>query len=334
MNQMEEVKKRYLHSLEQLLDHYSRRAAKETSPLCAEMVRYHFETGGKRLRGLIPSAVFESLGLDGEKILPFGAAVEMIHNATLVHDDLQDGDEVRRGKPTVWKKYSDAQAINCGDAMFQYAYELIGDLELEPKAVLGLVRRAAAATLRVIEGQAQEFVMKDEPAPSVDRYVEVIRGKTSGLFALPVGGALEAAGADKTTVSAFEHAAMDMGMLFQIQDDLLDIFGNKGRDQVATDIAEGKISILVAYAFESAGVDEKKTLSTILRKPRNETSKSDIELAVGLFEKYGAKDKAVKYMRELQTGVEKNSSLKALPRAHQLMLELCDTFLEPLRGVL
>ena len=83
-----------------------------------EMANYHFDTGGKRIRALIPAAVFSLCGMKGSSMPEFPAAIEILHNATLIHDDLQDGDETRRGKPTIWKSYGPAQAINSGDAFF------------------------------------------------------------------------------------------------------------------------------------------------------------------------------------------------------------------------
>lgn len=195
--------------------------------ITSEMTSYHLDTGGKRLRALIPIQIFAACGADPAKAVPLGVAVEMIHNATLVHDDLQDGDEMRRDRPTVWKKYSAAQAINCGDAMFQFAFRLLAKLDIDPACLIRLFDRAAAATIKVIEGQAQEFLMKEERCPGVSRYIGVIRGKTSGLFALPIVGAMEALGLSAAANACVEDAAMDLGMLFQIQDDLLDIYGKR-----------------------------------------------------------------------------------------------------------
>lgn len=333
MNQIDAAKTKYMPILETTLKAYFTEAKTAHSAFNSAMSAYHFETGGKRLRGIIPSAVFEALGRNGAEILPFGAAVEMIHNATLVHDDLQDGDEVRRGRATVWKKYSEAQAINCGDAMFQYAFELIMKLSMGPETALRLMKRATTSTLRVIEGQAQEFVMKEEISPNVGRYTEIIRGKTSGLFALPVAGALDAAGVDEDTCAAFDQAAMDMGMLFQIQDDLLDIYGSKGRDRKATDIAEGKVSVMVAHVYEVASAEDKTEMSSVLRSSRKSTTDAEIARVISIFEKYKAKDKAVQVIREIQSNLKDSSQLEKLPTVHAMLVDLCETFLEPLHGI-
>jgi len=300
----------------------------------AEMTAYQFETGGKRLRAIIPLYVYKVLGKNPRDGVRIGAAIEMIHNATLVHDDLQDGDELRRGRPTVWKKYSAAQAINCGDAMFYFAVRLLAALELEPKVAVRLIDRAAASTLNVIEGQAQEFIMKDEPSPNVARYLSVIRGKTSGLFALPVVGAMEALGMPAKLCALVERAAMDLGMLFQVQDDLLDVYGEKGRDRVATDVAEGKVSILVAHVNEHATAEDKRTLSEILHKPREKTSDADITRAIELFDKYDAKGMAIGLIRKIQRDIKEDQSLDECPEIRRVLIELGDIFLEPVHAIL
>jgi geranylgeranyl pyrophosphate synthase len=93
------------------------------------MCAYHMETGGKRLRALLPLMVAEALGKEAASMVPFGAACEMLHNATLVHDDLQDGDRQRRGRDTVWARFGAPHAINLGDAMFYYAVLLVQRVE-------------------------------------------------------------------------------------------------------------------------------------------------------------------------------------------------------------
>ena len=128
----QEIQDKYLPLVEKRLEEFFARAAESGIGWNSEMSRYHFSTGGKRLRALIPCWVYSAYGKNPADAIDLGCAIEMIHNATLVHDDLQDGDTVRRGKPTVWKKFSEAQAINCGDAMFQFAFQILCELNLDP----------------------------------------------------------------------------------------------------------------------------------------------------------------------------------------------------------
>lgn len=216
-----------LPAIEKAMADFFARQGKGGLAFNAEMSRYHFATGGKRLRALIPCWVFAFHGEDPLKAVPLGAALELIHNATLVHDDLQDGDVVRRGKPTVWKKYSEAQAICCGDALFQFAFEMLEALDVPAERWRNIHRRLTRATLLVIEGQAQEFLMKDEDFPTYERYLGVVRGKTAALFAAAVASALEALGRSAEECHLAEIHAMEAGVTFQIQDDVLDIYGEK-----------------------------------------------------------------------------------------------------------
>jgi geranylgeranyl pyrophosphate synthase len=217
--------------------------------------------------------------------------------------------------------------------MFQYAFRLVAALEVAPEALVRLIDRMANSTLNVIEGQAQEFAMKDERHPGVDRYLGVIRGKTSGLFALPIVGAMEALGIDPSRCRAVEAAAMDLGMLFQIQDDILDVYGQKGRDRVATDVAEGKISIFVAQVNDSGTPAEKAELERILRKPRAETTDDDISRAIAIFERNDARGQALGRIRTIQRQLADDASLKQCPEIRGVLIELGETFLEPLNGI-
>ena len=155
------------------------------------MNHYHFETGGKRLRAVLPLLVAEVLGEDAERLRPVGAACEMLHNATLVHDDLQDGDLVRRGRMTIWNRFGMPQAVNLGDAMFYFAVLLCQRTRVAPATREAFSRRLLTATLQVIDGQEREFMLKTMKDVSLEDYFTMVEGKTSGLFALPMAAAAE-----------------------------------------------------------------------------------------------------------------------------------------------
>lgn len=259
----------------------------------AEMTRYHLETGGKRLRAMLPLLVAEALGVERERMLPFGAACEMLHNATLVHDDLQDGDAVRRGRPTVWNRFGVPQAINLGDAMFYWTLMLAGRTDAPAAVRNAVVQRVVVETLRVIDGQAQEFALKERGEVSVEDYLRMVEGKTSGLFALPMSGAAVLCGADEGTVDALGEAARHLGVLFQVQDDVLDLYGEKGRDKVGNDLREGKRSLLVVHALATLDPERAAWLRGVLDAPREETRDADVEAAIALLDRCGALDRAL-----------------------------------------
>jgi len=302
--------------------------------LNAEMAAYHLSTGGKRLRALIPGMVFESLGQDPARAVVIGAAVELIHNGTLVHDDLQDGDDTRRGMPTVWKKYSPAQAINCGDAMLYLALQLLLESDFPDRVRRRLTASAVSATLEVIEGQAKEFRMKAEAFPGVERYIEMVRGKTSALISMPVRLAMEALEIPVEACKTVCAAAADLGVLFQIQDDVLDLYGDKNRGRKAPDIAEGKISLLVAHVFSTASEGDREALNAILRKPREQTTDDDIERALGILAKYDAKGFAIKKIRSIQQALAEDAGLRSQSEIRALLIGLGEVFLKPIQKVM
>jgi len=290
--QLDALAKKHLPAVLQLIDEVVVSSSPAGSPLVS-MCRYHMETGGKRLRALTPFWVAESLGALPERVTAFAAACEMLHNATLVHDDLQDGDAVRRGRPTVWKAFGVPQAINLGDAMFYYAALLVGRLE-EPREVRErALHRLLVDTIRVIDGQEREFALRHVERPTLEEYMTMVEGKTSAMFALPLAGTAELVGAPKAVVEGLESVARHLGVLFQVQDDVLDIYGEKGRDQRGSDIAEGKRSFLVVHALTHAPATQAAWLRGVLDAPRESTLDSDIEKARALFDEVGALDAAL-----------------------------------------
>jgi geranylgeranyl pyrophosphate synthase len=330
----QEIQDRYLGVVEKRLEEFFDRAQGSGISWNAEMSRYHFSTGGKRLRALIPCWVYAVYGKNPADAVDLGCALEMIHNATLVHDDLQDGDTVRRGKPTVWKKYSEAQSINCGDAMFQFAFQILCELKLEPETFRRIASRITRGTLLVIEGQAQEFLMKDESFPRVDRYLGVVKGKTAALMATAVVSALEALGKSKQVCERAEAASLDSGILFQIQDDLLDVYGEKARDRRATDIAEGKISVLIALLNELASPSECEKVASTLKTPRDKTTDSQILEVIELLDRHDVKGAALRRIQTIQNSLQSDPVLTEHPEIHGLLVEMNQIFLKPIQHLI
>lgn len=308
----------------------TRRATPPGSSLVG-MCDYHMSSGGKRLRAILPLMVADALNQPTESMIGVGAACEMLHNATLVHDDLQDGDATRRGVPTVWKAYGAPQAINLGDAMFYYTLLLAMGANLPQDRERRFVSRLLTDTLRVIDGQEREFLLKRMPTPTLDSYFRMVEGKTSGLFQLPMAGAAEALGATEDEIHALEQAARHLGVLFQIQDDLLDLYGDKGRSDRATDIAEGKRSALAVFVVENAEHEVSSRLVEILNAPREATSAAMIEEALAIFEREGAKRFAVAELRQRQNQAE--SAVLAFPKLSALVSGLSALFLKPIAGL-
>jgi geranylgeranyl pyrophosphate synthase len=296
------------------------------------MITRHLHSGGKRLRALLPLTICDAMGVDPQRAIPLGAAAEMIHNATLVHDDLQDGDTHRRGQPTLWSLSGMPQAINCGDAMFQFGTRLLGRVDVGPALKHRLVQLQVDCTLQVIGGQTREFDLKTSAkTPSPDDYIAVVRAKTGGLFKLPIAGAALLAGTDDATVDALKDVADDMGIVFQIQDDLLDVVADKGRERRGEDLAEGKQSFLVVHALEHGAEEDVRRLRTILETPRLETTSALVEEGVILLERSGAMRAGREALRERIESITRRTETLGNPDLAHCVTQWCAIFLAPIQ---
>jgi hydroxymethylglutaryl-CoA reductase len=329
LDHFDDLRNRYWPRMQAVIDDVVETSTPEGSTL-GEMLAYHMETGGKRLRALLPVLVAEALDFDADKLVPMGAACEMLHNATLVHDDLQDGDMVRRGRMTVWNRFGVPQAINLGDAMFYFSVLLCQRIDAPAAKREAVARRLLVDTLQVIDGQEREFALKARPEATLDDYFVMVEGKTSGLFALPMAGAAELCGADAALVTGLEEAARHMGVLFQIQDDTLDLYGDKGREERGSDIAEGKRSALVVYALGNLPHNERAWLTQVLDKDRSETTREDVTRALGLLDQSGSLRYALDEMRRRKAAALEVPAVARHERLHALIAGMCDLFLKPI----
>ena len=305
--------------------------AKPAQGILSEMAHAHFETGGKRLRALIPAAIFRILKTPLSKVARFPAAIEILHNATLVHDDLQDGDETRRGQPTIWKKYGPAQAINSGDAHFFYAMALLADVEAKPETLVELMRIFSHSSLEVIRGQAEEFVEKEHLSQATtENYLSIVEGKTGGLLALPLRGSALLALGDLRYDTLLESIGLLLGTVFQIQDDLLDIVGKKGREIEAADIAEGKPSFLAIHALQNGHPQDRKRLLEILTTPRMETTAEAVQEGIQILKRSGSISAGFEEIEHLEQRLHDLTQEITEPELRRFLRGLTARFLRPI----
>jgi geranylgeranyl diphosphate synthase type II len=218
-----------------------------------ESMRYALEGGGKRIRPVLCLATGEAAGAEPEAILPAAAALELVHNFSLVHDDLPalDDDELRRGRPSTWAQYGEAIAVLAGDALLAEAFRLA--LSYPTPAV---ARELAQATLGMIGGQ---YVDITEPAPDL---AALHRLKTGCLFAASIGLALWAAGVPEAEQPPWRAFGDELGLLFQIVDDILDgdgyveSHGLDGARRLADEAAERAQSRLAAIPADTSVLSE------------------------------------------------------------------------------
>lgn len=229
-----------------------------------DAMAYSVEAGGKRIRPVLMREVYEMCGGTKEDIiLPFMAAIEMIHTYSLIHDDLpaMDNDEYRRGKLTTHKKYGEAMGILAGDALLNYAYETA--LQAFDKAVEEKELRRIAEALKVLTGKAGIYGMvggqvvdveKDGDFVDEDMLMYVYVNKTSALLesCFMIGGIL--AGCSREQVEILEKSARNLGVAFQIQDDILDVVGDAKTlgKPVGSDARNEKTTYVSMYGLEEA----------------------------------------------------------------------------------
>lgn len=190
-----------------------------------EPITYTLASGGKRLRPTLLLATMKALGSSPKNGINQAIAIEMFHNFTLLHDDVMDNSDVRRGRPTVHRKWSDNTAILSGDAMLTLATQLLARDCPDSKLgkVLNLFNNTA---MEVYEGQQLDMDFEERADVTVDEYVEMIRLKTSVLLACACKMGAILAGASDAVADAFYTYGLKLGLGFQLQDDLLDTFGD------------------------------------------------------------------------------------------------------------
>ena len=263
--------------------------------------------GGKRLR---PYMVFQSckiLGGKSSKAMPAASAVEMIHNFTLVHDDIMDNDEIRHGVPTVHKKFGMPLAILAGDVLFSKAYQIITQSKLSSDAITELVARLAKACVDVCEGQLLDIKMADEKRiPTQAEYINMIGKKTAALFDVSCAmGAICATRKNKDirNLSAFGR---NLGIAFQITDDLIGVMGDPKitKKPVGNDLREGKKSLPILMAIKSSRGKDKKTILDAFGNSK--ATRKDLNKAVEVIRSIGIEDRVRKQALSYASKAEKS----------------------------
>jgi geranylgeranyl diphosphate synthase, type I len=263
----------------ELLDHGLRKTAPRTRGLLRQMSAYHLgwtdaqghpanDPAGKRIRPALALWACESLGGDAAWALPAAVAVELIHNFTLIHDDIQDGDQLRRHRPTVWTIWGAEQGINAGDGMFANA--LSGLLAPGPRP--GRRMRAAhllsAAVVQVVEGQCLDLSLEGRAGAAQATYLRLVTMKTGALIGAAMAAGVVLAGAPRAVAQRFDAAGRLLGLAFQVRDDWLGTWGDpqvtgKGR---SGDLRRRKLTYPVVAAYEVATPARRRELRRLFRE--------------------------------------------------------------------
>lgn len=263
------------------------------------MLRYHMGwlderfqpavvNSGKRIRPVLCLLACQAAGAPVERALPAAAALELLHNFSLIHDDIEDDSPTRRHRPTVWALWGRPQAINAGDAMFSLArmslYKL-AEQGVTAERSLDALRIFDATCVRLTEGQYLDMSFEGRLDVTVDEYLTMIGGKTAAL----IGASLEigalVGGASPDARAALAEFGRNLGLAFQIQDDILGIWGDEAvtGKSAASDILTRKKSLPVVYALSDARVGE--TLRSVYADP---ISADDVPAVLAMLAQAGA----------------------------------------------
>jgi octaprenyl-diphosphate synthase len=251
--------------------------------LIPDLARHLIDSGGKRLRPLLTLAAARMAGYGGHAHVKLAAAVEFIHTATLLHDDVVDESALRRGKVSANIVWGNKPSVLVGDFLFSRAFELM--VETHAIGVLGVLARASSI---ISEGEVMQLKSAKNLAATEDHYLRVVRAKTAALFAAAAESGAMIANAPDTYVKAMRAYGDNLGIAFQLVDDALDYSGRQALmgKSVGDDFREGKVTLPVILAFERSDEGARRFWTrTIETGPQSE---SDLDRAITLVEETGA----------------------------------------------
>lgn len=260
--------------------------------------------GGKMLRPAFCLLACEAVSSDMARALPAAAAIELLHNFTLIHDDIEDASDTRHGRETLWRRVGIPLAINAGDGLFVLAQRtLLGmsDAGVPAERVIEAARVLNEACIVLCEGQHADISFESHHRVSLAEYEAMIAGKTASLLGASAHVGAISGGADDATASALGDCARMLGMGFQVQDDVLGIWGDAtitGKP-VADDIRSKKRSFPVVWAFERARSATRERLDAIYSGAMTETA---VDEAVALLAEAGAREAATTEAERWVTG--------------------------------
>ena len=248
-------------------------------------------SGGKRLRPVLCSLVFEAMTGDSRAVLPAAAAIELLHNFTLIHDDIEDQDPSRHHRPTVWNVWGIPQAINAGDGMFAVSRLAVQRLRgIPPARVLAFARLLDEACVRVCEGQFLDIAFETRTDVTTERYRTMAAKKTGALFAAAAEGAAVLATDDAAVRDALGRFGNAFGEAYQAHDDLLGIWASTERTGKIemNDLTKRKKTLPVVLAFERASPKTRERL-TRLFEPAAPLPPENVEAIRGILDELGVR---------------------------------------------
>jgi len=293
MSEVIEILKKYSESI----DHEIEEALSTVNPKALRDSSVHLiSAGGKKIRPSLAVLSCQAVGGKSEYALKTAAAIELIHTFSLIHDDIMDKDDMRRGEPSVHVLWGEPLAILAGDTLFSKAFETVIRTKIDDtsyKRVNEALAVVVDSCIKICEGQACDMSFEEKFDVKESEYMNMIYKKTAALIAAATKAGAIMGGGNPEQVEALSEYGRLIGLSFQIQDDYLDVVSDAESlgKPVGSDIVEGKMTLMVVKALAEASPEDKETLITILK----ENNPERVDEAISIFEKYGS----IKYTHDL-----------------------------------
>jgi geranylgeranyl diphosphate synthase type I len=316
MSELSQYLESVVKHIDSLIDRYFADSAGELNKASAHLLA----AGGKRLRPAVVMLAADAVNPGSSSdIIPASLALELIHTFTLIHDDIMDGDTLRRGVQTVHTKWDMPTGILAGDVLYARAFEFICLSHAEDKAKVRAVSMLARACADICEGQHMDMTFEHRDDVDEYEYLEMVKKKTGVLYAAAggIGGIL--GGGNAQQVKALYHFGLSTGIAFQIQDDLIDLLTppeQSGKDR-ASDIREGKQTLISIKAREK-GID--------LRKYRHNLTDADINRVIQELNVAGVIDEVKKTAENLVATSNKHLSMLPPSKERALLMDIGEFF--------
>jgi geranylgeranyl diphosphate synthase type II len=287
--------------------------------------KYVLVAGGKRIRPVLVLLACEAVGGDASDALHAGTSIEILHNFTLVHDDIMDHAEFRRGRPTVHKKWDESTAILVGDALLALAYRAL--LRTKSPRIQEIIKVFTEGVVTVCEGQAYDKEFETRHRVHVNEYLLMIEKKTGKLVSVAMQLGALIGNATSIELEALRRYGEYVGRAFQLQDDLLDIVANEKEfgKSIGSDLVEGKKTFLLLEALRRAKGDQKKVLQCVFTD--GGVSRKQVTTFRHIYEDTGAIDSAKKRIESDIAEAKNQLSVIRTSAARETLFWLTDKLL-------
>lgn len=290
------------------------------------MVKEFIARGGKRIRPILTLATAEAFGAKKEDALPYAVAIELFHNFTLIHDDIEDSSPLRRGKPTLHMQFGIPIAINSGDALYTVVWHTLLNKKIPPERLTGAFSRLLRGYTLVVEGQGAELEWYRQKTFNISEedYFRMATGKTGALMGVSCEMGAYAAGAGEKECLAMRNFGEKLGLSFQIKDDVLNLTADpkKYKKKIGEDIDEGKRSLITIHLVASLPEKERKRITAILLKEKK--TDSEISEIIALAKRQGSMDYALSVSNRLITEAKSELNAVKSPQKRAVLDALAD----------